>query len=364
VSLASTVRRCLNLIPAAHPEICSDVSKWARIKGITVRELNPPIYDETAAAIKDAELRERKLASHRDVLRRPQTLVAIPGAVVRGRAGVVQLPDGRMLLEGNWTEKHLRQQSAYSCRWPGKKQKLAGNVCSLLCLWCELYYHWFIDVLPRLESALTHLPHDTVFLMNDQPAAWQLDSLKAFGIGEERIKLQQNGMHTEIEMLWFATPVCQTGYASRLLVERVSVRLRNYFNARDSCRRRKVYVSRSRSRCRRLTNEKDLVGLLKSTGFDIVLCEDMSLKEQVLLFSEARMLAGVHGGGLTNVIFLREGTTLKEINFCDNVDRGHYWFLANILGVDYRLVPAEKTLTRGQEYDLFLQEAAINQLVE
>jgi capsular polysaccharide biosynthesis protein len=78
---------------------------------------------------------------------------------------------------------------------------------------------------------------------------------------------------------------------------------------------RKLFISRAgypQAIGRRLLNEAELTTLACQRGFQVVRCEELSLQAQVTLFSEAAIIVGAHGAGLTNMIFAPEETTIIE----------------------------------------------------
>lgn len=92
---------------------------------------------------------------------------------------------------------------------------------------------------------------------------------------------------------------------------------------------RKVFVSRKNTRTvehnpdavnfsypndRRIDDHEALENIFRDLGFEIVYAESISsFKEQIRFFLSVKVLAGVTGSGLTNAIFLPEGSTLVEI---------------------------------------------------
>lgn len=80
-----------------------------------------------------------------------------------------------------------------------------------------------------------------------------------------------------------------------------------------SPRNRKLYISRSKAQWRRLTNEEECWPLFEKHGYERVFMEALSFDEQRALIGEAAVVAGVHGAGMTNVIFGRPGLTVIEI---------------------------------------------------
>jgi hypothetical protein len=293
-----------------------DVAAWAIKGGSAIKTLHAPVIDEVRPYIDDDRVAREEFTRHRAVLERAQTLVTIERATIRDVVGFVELPDGQICYEGNWWLPYLQNHPAYKRRFALKRRKLTGNIYSLLCLWAPEFYHWFHDVLPRLETALPHLPADTRFLINSNPKAWQLDSLTAFGIGPNRLEIQPRGMHTRVERLWFATPVGHSSLGSGLVMRRVADRLRCYFIRYDPKHKsqHRVHISRRKAADRRIVNEGEVRPLLEERGFETVLCEELSLSEQVGLFAKTTAIIGSHGAGLTNLVYCMPDSFVGEIH--------------------------------------------------
>ncbi|MGI8424385.1 MAG: glycosyltransferase 61 family protein [Chloroflexota bacterium] len=57
---------------------------------------------------------------------------------------------------------------------------------------------------------------------------------------------------------------------------------------------------------RRVANEADVIRALRPLGFEVVHAERLTFAEQIRLFSEAAVVIGPHGSGMTNVLFAEE----------------------------------------------------------
>ena len=75
----------------------------------------------------------------------------------------------------------------------------------------------------------------------------------------------------------------------------------------------KVYLSRQNSVYRNLINEGDLINKLKSKNFMIVDTKNMSIFEQIKIFSAADVIIGPASSALTNLVFSKKGTRVIEI---------------------------------------------------
>ena len=65
----------------------------------------------------------------------------------------------------------------------------------------------------------------------------------------------------------------------------------------------KIYLSRQNSNYRNLINEGDLIDKLKSKNFMIIDTNNMSIFEQIKIFSSAQVIIGPTSSALTNIIF-------------------------------------------------------------
>lgn len=65
----------------------------------------------------------------------------------------------------------------------------------------------------------------------------------------------------------------------------------------------RIFISRSRFRRRRLTNERQIEALFERHGFRIVHPELLPIEEQIALFSTAKMIAGLGGSAMHNTVF-------------------------------------------------------------
>jgi capsular polysaccharide biosynthesis protein len=101
-----------------------------------------------------------------------------------------------------------------------------------------------------------------------------------------------------------------------------------------------------------------LTKAIETHGFEVLYPGELSLAEQIRRFSNAEVVIGAHGGGLTNIIFsnhihLIELFTPKYINPC-------YFAIAGAMGHSYTPVVC---LPVGQE-DLFVDIGAVHVALE
>lgn len=76
---------------------------------------------------------------------------------------------------------------------------------------------------------------------------------------------------------------------------------------------RRIYISRAKAARRRIVNENEIVPIILKYGFEIVYLEEMSFREQVKLFSQSLAIVGLHGAGLSNILFSPSSAKVCEI---------------------------------------------------
>lgn len=95
-----------------------------------------------------------------------------------------------------------------------------------------------------------------------------------------------------------------------------------------------IYISRNDAKIRRVKNEECLVNVLKIFGFDVIIMSELSVKDQMKVFSESDIVIAPHGAGLAFSVFSNKDLTLLEL-FCDKEGKQHYQHIAWYLNIDY-----------------------------
>jgi len=122
---------------------------------------------------------------------------------------------------------------------------------------------------------------------------------------------------------------------------------------------RRIYISRSRARFRRLLNEEEIWPLFENEGFERVYMEEMSFREQVRLMRETKVLAAPHGAGLTNMMFCPEGAHIVEIA-CLGFPNPNFYAVASAMGHVYSIISAQASGdVPPLEQDLVVQPSAV-----
>ena len=81
----------------------------------------------------------------------------------------------------------------------------------------------------------------------------------------------------------------------------------------------------------------------------------MTFEEQIKIYHGANIIGGLHGGGLTNILFMNPGTKLLEVRRENDNLNNCYYTLASELGINYYYVNS-----KSQGDDLYVSDTIIN----
>ena len=108
---------------------------------------------------------------------------------------------------------------------------------------------------------------------------------------------------------------------------------------------RKIIVLRPGAKTRKLVNSDELILALK--GWETVVLENMTIKEQFKTFAEATHILAAHGAGLVNLLWCKTDTKVIEIQDPTMLHKKVYPLLSHHLGLKHEIyladtVPIEK----------------------
>ncbi len=231
-------------------------------------------------------------------------------------------------------------------------EKIDGTVAVLTGLSGNIYFHWMVDILPRIEILHRwgiNLEEIDWFLVNSYQQPFQRETLKALGIPE--YKIIESDRHPYIQAKQLIIPSF-SGYLGWLSPQGLEF-LRRVFSIEQSPKLPKIlasdrkkfyperiYISRSKCSYRRVINEEQVIKFLSGFGFVTVLLESMNFQEQIDLFARAKVIVAPHGSGLTNIIFCSPGTKVIELT-SPNYIRHYYWAIGQQLNLEHYYVTGE-----------------------
>jgi len=257
-------------------------------------------------------------------------LASFETPAVESRDFLVTTRDGRILFESALSKfEVLEKNGILDSVLPSRKKRLPGAHCLLAHPWAFGYYHWIIEILPRLSilerfSATKHVP----IIVPNRLTRFQLESLSAAGIHTSRFT-QLDAGYWQPDRLYVPAMLGPTGNPSPHAVEWLKTRFRHTGVGSIRSSAGMFYLTRRDASQRRVLNEPEILLFLRSIGFETICPGDYPFSQQIELFRNARVVLAPHGAGLTNMVFAPAGALLIEL-FGDNYINGCYWALANI----------------------------------
>lgn len=218
-------------------------------------------------------------------------------------------------------------------------ETITGKVAVLAGLSGNVYFHWMVDVLPRLEilqrQGIDWAEIDW-FLVNSCQSAFQRQTLEILGIPLHKILESDRHPHIRAEQLIVPSFASYMGWLSehglKFLREAFLPKAMALYGETNYPER--IYISRAKAKYRKIFNETELTDVLSQYGFVSVCLESMTFLEQVALFANAKVVVAPHGSGLTNLIFCNQGTKVVEI-FSPQYIRQYFWVIGQQLNLEY-----------------------------
>ena len=203
------------------------------------------------------------------------------------------------------------------------------------------YWHWIISSLSRLCLS-PNIPQDTTFLINSLDSSFVSGSLKSININLDKcIEIDKvKSAHCQNLILPATMGDCDK-MGLLFLREKIKNKIKPSTNAPN-----RIYISRKGKRI--VNNESEVIDLLKTIGFHVVVCENLSFEDQVKTFSNADVVIAPHGAGLTNLLFIKDNAKVLELRSPKYFGKCYY-YLSNHLGFQYYSLYGKGELPRTKE---------------
>ena len=199
------------------------------------------------------------------------------------------------------------------------------------------YYHWLLEILPRVLTAHDSQPTVKALVTTDGPS-YIGDALSLLGI--DRVETDRPAVRLRDVLVPGALQASGFVPSGDVELLRDSVLPRVSGLHPEQSAPGLVYISRARDARRRLGNECAVEALVTGLGFDVVYLQDLTWTEQVHRMSRAHVVVSPHGAGLANMIWSSSLSAVIEI-FPVGVRNDCYARLALQRGADYSFLAAE-----------------------
>jgi len=280
----------------------------------------------------------------------PASLTTLEHGRVIGSHGSVVTEDGYLIFDLSNEYVDHRDHSLFHNTWKSNPRWQNGTMAVLTCSVADCYYHWLFDVIVRLHLLeKAGISYKNIVLNTTSNAGFQQEYLNLLGINRNTVINCQNFMHLQADRLIVPSLVGYKGDVPKWASDYLRCRLLGYANRLYGFER--IYVSRRNARHRKLVNEDQVVNILQQYGFKTVFPEDMSVVDQISLFSSAEVIITPHGSALANLAFATPSAKVIEL-FAPNYINEIYWVLSNHVGLDYYYLIGEgETVHYGNLYE-------------
>jgi capsular polysaccharide biosynthesis protein len=240
--------------------------------------------------------------------------------VVHPEGGIV-FQQGRPLLESipRWRRADIEAFLGERRFARGWKAGITATIDDpLIAVWnapARNYSHWHYDGLAALTMAREVLGPAPRILAPPRMVPFQAASLALLPWSQADRAVHAQGLVRCRTLVWPSTLQVSVTPTPQVARAMAAIRAAVTGAAPGAPAGSRIYVARFDAPGRRtIDNEEQLAAALAAEGFDILTPGSLSYAEQVARFSQARIIIGPHGAGLTNAGFAPAGGTLVELH--------------------------------------------------
>lgn len=220
--------------------------------------------------------------------------------------------------------------------------------------YADNYFHWLVDCLTRVVNAMQLYPSERLILL---PRSYARHAYVNFTLGafpEMRVRWIGPRRNVDVARLNFVPRRPPYFVASRPyrrdLLQQVADRIVRSAGEPGGPERR-IYFSRADASRRRARNEAEVIRTLHQHDVEVFKLDANRPWEQVRASRVATTIIGVHGAALTNMVFMRPGGRVIELQRkVEAADLFFYdWYgpLADTMSLEYKALPCEAASTEG-----------------
>ncbi|SDN59811.1 Protein of unknown function [Paenibacillus sp. yr247] len=255
----------------------------------------------------------------------------IPGGRIFGAKPDILTPDHKLIWKHSREKYKLPEEhSIFQLNSLPLINQNYDTVALLSIMDSGVYYHWMLDVLPRLHMLkLCGITPSRYVINGKKLAPFQYETLEALGVSREKVIESHDGLHLQAKKL--VIPHFTRGIRPRWVCDYLRQELMINKNMKPIRGFEKLFISRTRASKRKLLNEAEVYEYLRQFGFQRIVLEDLSVSSQIQLFASAKVIAAPHGAGLTNALFSNPGATVIEF-FAPSLVHNCYPILSSLVG--------------------------------
>ena len=234
------------------------------------------------------------------------------------------------------------------------KKTISIPVFSLVSPDSKGYYHWVIEELPKLkyfEKFIKPYEKNVKILIDANIPKWKIETLKLLGYSYPFDFLHHDELGVNYSNFIYCSPIY---YNNRSMLNRKALlwlknrMLKKIKNKERSVKQfKRIYISRSDAKSKKIINEIELIRELKKYGFKIYKLSSMNFIKKIKLFYQAELIVGSHGAGLLHSLF-SENCKIVEL-FSKGNKPNMYHALSIIFKNSYSSIVCESSLNENSK---------------
>lgn len=217
----------------------------------------------------------------------------------------------------------LRQYLKWLRFYTTRAQRIQGTIAIMH--QSTNYFHYLVESVSSMLQ-ITHSGLEVDYYVLDASMPFAREMIEILQIPREKILSPKPHRLLRADSLLLPTLTADVEtieYRDRILfahVLSIPLNIRDFYarlsessHTPKSCPTRKVFLTRPADSNRNIENLTEVQAMFGEFGYEIVLPDSLSLREQIALMRECKIIASMHGAGLTNVLFAPSGAVVFEI---------------------------------------------------
>jgi hypothetical protein len=249
------------------------------------------------------EIFDPRISSTRGHYYQERSAYLVKDVILEPRQGLIYSAVGEIINEStSWQTAHVYN----SFPWNPKKGVKELPLESAIYITSNTFYHWLIEDLASTIFCLGLNPSSPILVAKNCPP-FVLDFLNT--TNREVIFLSGP---VKVKSLLMVAKGKDSGWPHPRDIQELLSYQPFALCLKKQIPGRRIYVSRKNAR-RSPDNEAEVEKTFQNLGFEVLELEKLTLLDQIASLSQASLIAGVHGAGLTNAIWLKEGSKVLDI---------------------------------------------------
>lgn len=213
-----------------------------------------------------------------------------------------------------------------------KSLKIIESASWIIDVRSDQFFHWLNDCLQRSELLFEDSSKYPILIPEDfLKLDFVINTLELLNLDFQTYKKNELIF---IRNLYIAPHCAPSGNYNEIIINKVRSKILDKVKIIDD-NDLKIWVSRQKSNRRKISNFLEAVPIIEKHGFKILEFESMSFEKQLNYSKRASVIAGLHGAGLSHLLFARENCKILEIRDKNDSKNNCYFSLASALKMEY-----------------------------